>query len=422
MVTAPRLDRLFGTLALVAVLCLPCPAAALVGDRYGAFGLDGSVRLLSLATQNYDAPQIFGVSNEADGLAQGIMRLVAGGHPLEELSYEAHLVQTTTLEAFSGPAALLGGAGGAGALFGPGASAGRYRLVPGQLAFGEERTGDVHAQLTVDRLNLKLITRFADITIGRQAVTFGTAYFWNPLDVFFAFGSTQFDRDYKPGVDAMRVDMPFGDFSGATVLVALGDADSEDLWRESAVVARAFSNFADWDLAVQGGKLRGGIQAGAAFAGEAFTVEMRGEAAYFWADDEAPLGDYFAAVLGVGRRFENTLHLQLEHLYNGGSADTLPESFLLVADGWLVQASENVTGLSITYELLPVLFGSLAYLFEWDNQSMLFQPGLVYSAAEEVDLVAGAVIAVGDRPQILSIESELGSYPNFFYVEAKVYF
>jgi hypothetical protein len=422
MVTAHRLDRWIGGVILVAVLCLPRPAAALVGDRYGAFGLDGSIRLISLATQNYDAPLIFGVDNEADGLTQSILRLVTGGQPLEELSYEAHLVQTTTLEAFSGSAALLDSSGGAGALFGPGASAGRYRLVPGQLAFGEESSGDVNAQLTVDRLNLKLITRFADITIGRQAVTFGTAYFWNPLDVFFAFGSTQFDRDYKPGVDAVRVDVPFGDFSGATVLFALGDADSDDLWRESAVVARAFSNFQDWDLVLQGGKLRGGIQAGGAFAGEAYTIEVRGEAAWFWPDDEAPLGDHFTAVLGVGRRFESTLHLQLEHLYNGGSADTLLESFLLVADGWLVQASENVTGLSITYELLPILFGSLAYLFEWDNQSMLFQPGLVYSAAEEVDLVAGAVVAVGDRPQILSIESELGSYPNFFYVEAKIYF
>ena len=46
--------------------------------------------------------------------------------------------------------------------------------------------------------------RFAGLTIGRQAVSFGKAHFWNPLDVFLAFDPFQFDRDYKPGVDAQR--------------------------------------------------------------------------------------------------------------------------------------------------------------------------------------------------------------------------
>ena len=36
--------------------------------------------------------------------------------------------------------------------------------------------------------------------------------------MFLAFGSTQFDRDYKAGVDALRVDAPLGDFSGVTVV------------------------------------------------------------------------------------------------------------------------------------------------------------------------------------------------------------
>jgi hypothetical protein len=301
------------------------------------------------------------------------------------------------------------------------------RLVPAQLAFGEQRSSDVHAQVLLDRFALKLTSDFADITIGRQAVTFGTAYFWNPLDVFFAFGSTQFDRDYKPGVDAVRVDVPFGDFSGATLVAAFGDVDAPDVWRETAVVARAFTNLADWDFIVQGGKLRGGYQAGAAFVGEAFTIEVRGEAGYFWAMDGEPIDNHLTTVIGVGRRFESTLYLQAEHLYNGGSAETLVESVGLVGQGWMQQASRNVTGVMASYEILPILFGSVAYLIEWDAHSMAIQPGLSYSAADEVDLIAGALFAVGDRP-VFSLDpaetltSEFGTYPNFFYLEAKLYF
>ncbi len=410
-------------LAAVALLLLPRPAGAIVGDRDANFGLDGSLRLLTRATANYDAPILFGEDNRADGLAQSILRLVAGGYPTELWSYELHLVQTTTLEAFSGPAALAGDtAGGSASLFGTGATPGQYRLVPAQIAFAERRTSDVNAQLLVDRLAVKLTTEVADLTIGRQAVTFGTAYFWNPLDVFFAFGSTQFDRDYKPGVDALRIDLPFGDFSGATAVAAFGDLDAEDIWRETALVARAFTNVADWDLVVQAGKLRGGVQAGAAFVGEAFTVEVRGEAAYFWAMDGEPIRDHLAAVIGVGRRFASTLHLQAEHLVNGGATGTFFDRFDLVSQGWIPQASDNVTGVMASYELLPVLLGSVAYLIEWDDRSMLVQPGLVYSAADEVDLVAGALLAFGERPRGILPRSEFGTYPSFFYVQAKVYF
>ena len=203
---------------------------------------------------------------------------------------------------------------------------------------------------------------------------------------------------------------------------AFGDAGAEDVWRETALVLRAFTNQWDWDFIVQGGKLRGRVQAGAAFVGEAFTIELRGEAAYFWAGENEPIDDHLTAVLGVGRRFESTLYLQAEHLFNGGSADSLFASFNRVAGGWMQQASHNVTGVMASYEILPVLVGSVALLIEWDDHSMLIQPGLAYSAADEVDLVAGALLAVGERPEGFVLQSEFGTYPSFFYLESKIYF
>ena len=62
----------------------------------------------------------------------------------------------------------------------------------------------------------------ADVTVGRQAITFGKAYFWNPLDEFLPFDARQIDRDYKAGVDAVRVDIPTSPFSGVNVVVAPG--------------------------------------------------------------------------------------------------------------------------------------------------------------------------------------------------------
>ncbi len=410
-----------GTAATVAFLFAVTDAHAIVGDRGEAFGLDGSFRTVTLATQNYDAPALFGPEDHADGMAQGILRLVAGGHFSDWLSYEAHLVQTLTLEAFGGP----GGSRGSTALLGTGGGPLPYRFVPLQTAFGEKRASDVHAQLFVDRLSFKLSFSQADVTLGRQALTFGKAYFWNPLDVFLAFGSTQFDRDYKAGVDGARIDIPLGDFSGVTLVGVIGNHKTDDLYFDSAMVARAYGTVGEWDLALQGGKIRGGYQIGAATTGEVFTIELRAEAAYFLAMKEEPLDDNLTAVVGVGRRFESTLYFQAEHLFNGGSTSSLLGSLSLMGAGRLQQASRNVTGITVSYEILPVLIGSVTTLIEWDNLSMLLQPGLSYSAADEVDLMAGAIIAVGSRPEagFLPIPtSEFGTYSNVFYAEAKAYF
>ena len=58
--------------------------------------------------------------------------------------------------------------------------------------------------------------------------------------------------------------------------------------------------------------------------------------------------------------------------------------------------------------------------------SWLAQPGLAYAAADEVELVAGAIVASGPRPRAdtsgFKLRSEFGTYPNFYYLETKLYF
>ncbi len=396
----------------------------MVGDSDQEFGLDGSVRTTTAATYNYDSPELFGDGNRSDGLAQGILRLTAGGWPADWFNYEVHAVQMLSLYALTRPDPDTGAEDmESGGLLGFPSGAMPYRIVPLDLPFGEEGAGsDVDARLMLDRLSLKFTTSVADITVGRQAITFGKAYFWNPLDVFFAFGATQFDRDYKPGVDALVADIPIGDFSGFTLVGAMGDIDSDNLYRESAILGRAYTTLVDWDVALQGGKIRGGYQLGAAASGEIWVIETRAEAAYFWPMQDDPVDDHLMGVLGLGHRFENSLQLETEYLYNGGAPDDLLQGFALVEQGRLLHASQHITGLVASYEILPILSGSMAWLLEWDHTSVLLQPSLAYSAADEVDILAGALIALGQRPSGLQPRSEFGTYPHFFYVHIKAYF
>jgi hypothetical protein len=80
-----------------------------------------------------------------------------------------------------------------------------------------------------------------------------------------------------------------------------------------------------------------------------------------------------------------------------------------------------------SYEILPILTGSLVWIFSFSDYSSLLQPGLALSMADEVDFVFGAMIGLGKRPTAgspaspLGLASEFGTYPNIFYIEFKFY-
>lgn len=428
------------TICLLSWLAASGPAAALVGDTGDYFGLDGSLRTITAATVNYDYPPFFGADNLADGFSQSILRLTAAGRPVDWLSYEVHGVQDLTLNSFSG--GMLPGFGMPGTIGG----AVRYRAV--DLSWDWADQGDVSALLWLDRCNLKLMLPFADITIGRQAITFGKAYFYNPLDVFLAFDPRSFDRDYKSGVDALRISIPLGDFSGIDLVGVLGrevgvmgSYSSDDLadagWRGSAVLARIFTTAWEWDMALQGGKVYGGYQLGGAASGELGPLAVRAEAAYLFASGGGDLPfpfqgqeitSHLTAVVGAGRRFENTLDIEAEYLYNGtGDPDDLMTSFVRVGAGDSYHAGRHLLGLVAGYEILPILKGTLAWILSFSDYSSLIQPGLSLSVSDEADFLFGAMIALGARPKgetqlNIDLKSEFGSYPNFYYMEFKFYF
>lgn len=301
----------------------------------------------------------------------------------------------------------------------------------------------------LDRFNIEYSLDQADITIGRQAITFGKAYFWNPLDVFFPFGAGQIDREYKPGVDAVRIDVPLGLFSGISVVGAAGsrqDVRSVDLqdptpqdadWYGSALLVRAFTHFHNWDLAWQGGKIYGGFQLGAGVVGDIGPIQVRAELAQFWAQDADPLpfpltGDQvvsgFTAVVGAGRRFDNSLNLNLEYFYNGmAQSDQLAANYARSLIGSSLQAGRHLVGLLASYEFSPLVFGQLAVIGSFPDPSALVQPLVRVSLADDMELLVGMDLTLGPGPSqtflgVPRMHSEFGTLPHSVLVEWKAYF
>lgn len=414
-------------------------SSALIGDTEGVFGLDGSIRTIGAIIHNYDYSPLFGEDNTTDEYSQTILRLTAGGKPIDRLSYEIHLLQSLTYSS-------AGVAPGAGA-FDLTAGKSRYRAVDEAWDWLSEDKAT--ASLWIDRFNLKIALPSGDITLGRQAITFGKAYFWNPLDVFLPFDPRQFDRDYKAGVDALRFDIPLGNFSGFTLVGVLGreldlsghykggEKALDVSWYGSSGLARFFTTFKGWDLAFQGGKVYGGYQVGGGLVGEINALEIRGETANFWAEEGSPLPsplqgnlieDHFIAVAGLGHRFENTLVLEFEYLYNGGGeTEDLNKAWARFQRGAIIHLGRHLAGLMVSYDFMPILVGKIALIYSLSDSSAQLQPSLNLSLTDDADLLLGASLHSGRRPegdslQTTELKSEFGTYPDFYFAEIKVYF
>jgi hypothetical protein len=431
--------RLVGALLWV-IAALAAPSAhALVGDTEGIGGLDGSIRTLAAGVRNYDFPPFFG--GEWDELSQTLLRLTLVGRPRPWVAYEVHGVESVDYASATGAPGTTP--------FGLAPRDVRYRALDASTTWHED--AGTSATLFLDRANVRLVYGRAEVTAGRQAITFGKTLFWNPLDVFLAFDPRQFDRDYKPGVDAVRVDVALGDFSGVDVVAAAGrtldalgmfaggDETLDATWFGSAVLGRAFATTHGWDVSLQGGKIYGGYQVGGGAVGELGPLEVRLEAAQLFADQSPPLlpplfpgqdlvESGLQAVVGVGHRFESSLTLEAEYFENGlGDSAELDASLLRFVSGGILDLSDRLLGAVVSYDVLPILVGQLGTIVALDDPSVQVQPRLTWSAADEVEVLAGAIVSRGARPAqpfpgLFALRSEFGTFPDFYYVEVKLYF
>ena len=426
---------------VLAIVLLGAGAGAEEGDK--PLDVGGSLRTVGLAARNYRSEAVFGTDNPSDAVSQTLLRLTATGRPVPWLFYEVHGVEN-----FDYSSAPEGGAGtGAFSLQAAGT---RYRALREQ--WDQVREDDTSVRAWLDRASVKFSLGIADLTLGRQAINFSKAWFWNPLDVFLPFDARQFDRDYKPGMDAGRLDVALGQFSGLNAVgvagrrsdpIRGGYADGAQAlggsWYASAAMLRAFTALAGWDLSAQGGKVYGGWQAGAGAAGETGPLSLRGEAAWFRASgggDEVQgrngpvrlLDDSVSAVAGGGHRFANSLDLEAEYLYNGaGLPRDLAAAAFRVASGDALHMGRHLTGVTATYELTALLTGRFSGVASLSDHSFVLQPGFAWSVSNESEFQAGAMLNRGRRPSTDEYgapvpASEFGSYPDWYYAEYKFHF
>ena len=101
--------------------------------------------------------------------------------------------------------------------------------------------------LSLDNIYLRTSFPKFDLSIGKQPLSFGTGYAWNPLDIFNR--KEVIDPTYEqPGVNALRIEIPV---AANSVLDIILEPDS--IWDMSSKMIQLKSHLGSFDFSLNGG-------------------------------------------------------------------------------------------------------------------------------------------------------------------------
>ena len=280
----------------------------------------------------------------------------------------------------------------------------------------------------LDRFNVQFQMESGDLTIGRQAITFGSARIINPTDVFVPFDVRTLNTEYRTGIDAVRFQKPIGQLGELDMGVVLGpDGKAENSSAFLQLLTNASGRdyqftamrFADQNL------LGAGVQAALGELG--FWLET----AYVSGDE-----DYFRTSIGVDYAFNENVFGMVEYHYNGaGSNDA--DAYLANLDnvaykaGGVFLLGENYLIPVISWQVSTLLGLSFQTLANMDDGSLFVSANADYSLSDNVYLGMGVQHFAGEDFKVtgpnpladqLQLGSEYGGNPDSIYVSLRYYF
>ncbi|MDF1525759.1 MAG: hypothetical protein RRA15_12015 [bacterium] len=265
----------------------------------------------------------------------------------------------------------------------------------------------------VDRLSLTWTTPGLSLTAGRQAISWGEAFYFNVGDLFGAFPITETNRRYKPGIDGVAATVNLGLFSG----LSLVDIPVED--ESDSVAIHTYFPLGSGTCSLTGGHILEDDKAGAGY-----TVDIAGTQVYgsLLLTRTSVRDEYSQAVLGAERQV-GPYTLLVAELYRNGWGTGDPDDYpaLILSDEYM---SGNVFTLGrynmafqVSRQINPLMTLTPAIFANLSDGSALLRLDGSWSLSDLTGLTGGLFFGMGERPHAGIPRSEYGSIPISIYVE-----
>ena len=287
----------------------------------------------------------------------------------------------------------------------------------------------------IDRLLVAFHPDWGEVTIGRQAIGLGRGVLFSAVDGFSPFSPVEVDREWRRGVDAVRLEYRLSGVSSAELIAVAGAR-----WDDSALLARMRGYIGNLDGELIVGKRAGDVMCAGALSMAVKDAEVHLELAVFDTPESYPDGALFGdehlvakAVLGSSYTFDagNGLTVLGEYHYNGfGVRDASDIAAHLLEParqerylrGELQTLGQHALGLQCAYPFSPTLNGSLMTLCDPTDGSGILSPSLVWDASQQTSVALSAFVPWGASPHNGQIRSTYGSSAASLFIQLSMYF
>jgi hypothetical protein len=276
----------------------------------------------------------------------------------------------------------------------------------------------------VDRLSVELGGETFALTVGRQPISWATTLFLTPSDPFMPFDPSDPFREYRRGVDALRVRGFPGPMSELEAVVRPATFDDETF---ITALARGRTAIGPLDVSGWGGVVHDEVSASLGVTVTFWGAAWRGEGVLRRSED-ATVARF---TLGVDRSFSlgaRTLYVAVEFQHDGFGAANAAELQEVVLSAPARRGELQVYGRDETVargslDVHPLLATDLLVIWNLGDASALLGPGVSYSVSNEVSMRGGLFIGVGaDVQPDGAFGSEYGLVPLSGYVSLTAFF
>jgi hypothetical protein len=276
----------------------------------------------------------------------------------------------------------------------------------------------------VDRLSVDLGGESFAVVAGRQPISWATTLFLTPSDPFMPFDPSDPFREYRRGVDALRVRGFPGPMTEIEAVVRPATFDGETY---VTALARGRASVGPLDLSGWGGVVHEEASASVGATLTLWGAAWRGEGVLRRSE-----GSTVARfTLGVDRSFAlgaRTLYLAVEYQHDGfGAASAAELQDVLLSTpaqrGELQVYGRDEAVVQASLDVHPLVAMDALAIWNLRDASVLLAPGVSCSLGNELSMRGGVFIGVG--PDVApggQLGSEYGLVPLSGYVSLTVFF
>jgi hypothetical protein len=277
-----------------------------------------------------------------------------------------------------------------------------YRLR--QLDWSIAEDDDAFYRHEIDRAFIAFHPPWGEVTIGRQAIGLGRGAMFTAVDFFAPFSPVEADREWRRGVDALRIEYRLSASSSAE-FIAVAD---------SATLLRLRGYLGHFDAELIGGERDDDEILATVVSATVGDAELHIELASIERKLSALLGGSHTFDIGDGFTVLAEYHYSGLGIDDLGDFDSELRKRLLRGDLQII--GRQAIGLQASYPLTDLLSGSLGLLGSPTDASGLVMPTLRWDLSYRSSAIATAYFPWGRA------DSEFGTGTTGLFLQLGVYF